>query len=90
VSRAAIALGWDDNLWSGLSSDPESYGKRWDQLSKDEKSAATVLCHCNISWPGDGATIDLLDQYNNADKRASAGMILTTIAATIVLCIPHC
>ncbi len=88
MSRAAIALGWDDSSWSGLPSDPVSYGRRWDQLSEDEKSAATVMCHCNISWPGDGATINLRDQYNNADKRAIAGMILTTISA-FVLGLPH-
>ena len=89
MSRAAITLGWDKYLWSGLSSDPESYGRRWDQLSDDEKSAAFVMCHCNISWPGDGATINLRDQYNNADKRASAGMILSTITTMIVLGLPH-
>lgn len=86
MSRAAIALGWDDSLWSGLAGGPPAvYSMNWDQLSKSEKLAATELCHCNISWPGDGSTIDLWDQYNEAAIKSMADVSSVPIVSLLVL-----
>jgi hypothetical protein len=86
VTRAVITLGWDDYIWSGLAGGPpESYGRRWDQLSEEDKSAATVLCHSNISLPGDGSAIYLWDQYNDADTKSLTVKFLSPLVSLFVL-----
>jgi len=85
VSHAAIKVGWDEYLWSGSSSNPEAYGRRWDQLREEEQSAATVMCYFNVSWPGDGTTINLWDQYNDAYKQSVSGMVLSSVFVLSVL-----
>ena len=86
---AAISLGWDSNSWDKFLGEPGAYGKKWSQLREEEKSAAYVLCHFNVTWPGDGSSINLVNQYDKASVTSGAhhivgGILFPSVVAIFV------
>jgi hypothetical protein len=71
VTNAAISLGWDENVWSEPQGEPASYGRKWSELSEEEKIAAHALCHFDVTWPGDGTSINLLNRPDESANDAS-------------------
>jgi hypothetical protein len=71
VTNAAISLGWDENVWSEPQGEPASYGRKWSELSEEETLAARVLCHFDVTWPGDGTSINLLNRPDDPVNDAS-------------------
>ena len=78
VVSAAISLGWNSDSWDKFLCEPGAYGKKWSQLRDEEKSAAYVLCHFNVTWPGDGSSINLVNQYDKV-----GGIIFPTVLAIL-------
>ena len=64
---AATTLGWDERRWSIWGSDPPSYERKWSNLNDVEKEAANLMCHHDVTWPGDGSSINLANQYDSHD-----------------------
>ena len=88
VISAAISLGWDSDSWDKFLGEPGAYGKKWSQLRDEEKSAAYVLCHFNVTWPGDGSSINLVNQYDKVSLTSDAhqsvgGIIFPTVLAIL-------
>eukprot|EP00578_Thalassiosira_sp_NH16_P032291 CAMPEP_0181078680 /NCGR_PEP_ID=MMETSP1071-20121207/1615_1 /TAXON_ID=35127 /ORGANISM="Thalassiosira sp., Strain NH16" /LENGTH=422 /DNA_ID=CAMNT_0023160011 /DNA_START=127 /DNA_END=1395 /DNA_ORIENTATION=- len=51
---AVTTLGWDEDLWSDVSGAvPDSENKMWDDLTPNEKAAATRLCYFKEIWDGE-------------------------------------
>ena len=43
-------LGWDEASWEGDAKQPASEDKYWNQLSSEEKAAATTLGYTKETW----------------------------------------
>ena len=83
---AATKLSWDEGSWSRWSGEPALYGKNWNKLSGEEKSAAHSICHFNVTWPGDGPTINLINQYDGDSSGANrlvASVLLPSVMAIV-------
>jgi len=51
---AVETLGWDEDMWTGVSSaTPKSEDKMWADLTPEEKAAATRLCYFREIWDGE-------------------------------------
>ena len=70
VRSAATALGWTNQKWLYVNV-PELYGRDWNGLNKEQKEAAYVMCHHDVTWPGDGTEINLVNQ-NDTDRTSGA------------------
>lgn len=66
VVSAAETLGWDEQRWL-YGNEPGSYTRSWASLSPEEKEAAYIMCHHDVTWPGDGKSVNLINQddYKN-------------------------
>ena len=87
VRAAAIALGWQEGSWSNWSAEPAQYSKKWSQLSDEEETAAYALCHFNVTWPGDGLSVNLANQYESDQPSSSANRPMCRILLPAVLAI---
>jgi len=89
VLRAAVALGWDADSWSRLSGEPAVYKNKWSELDGRQRLAAHSLCHFDVTWPGDGFSINLVNQYNNNElasgtNQSAVASLVPAIAAVAV------
>jgi len=87
VSNAAITLGWDTDSWSRWSGEPAVYGKKWGQLDGNERSAAYDLCHFGVTWPGNGFSINLANQYGNDPLENDANRLVLRSILQVILAI---
>eukprot|EP00578_Thalassiosira_sp_NH16_P020111 CAMPEP_0181083060 /NCGR_PEP_ID=MMETSP1071-20121207/3957_1 /TAXON_ID=35127 /ORGANISM="Thalassiosira sp., Strain NH16" /LENGTH=397 /DNA_ID=CAMNT_0023164695 /DNA_START=61 /DNA_END=1254 /DNA_ORIENTATION=- len=54
---AIVTLGWDEDMWANDGDMiPASEGKIWDDLSPEEKAAATRLCYFKEIWDSEPIT----------------------------------
>ena len=51
IRDSMSVLGWDKKTWTD-EMQPDLYSKKWEDLSKDEQSAAYKTCYFSINWPG--------------------------------------
>lgn len=65
---AIETLGWNEESWTSRSTYPDSEATFWDDLSPQEKAAATALCYFKESWDGD----DLPSFYDYSAKQTKA------------------
>jgi hypothetical protein len=91
VTSAAISLGWDESTWGKPEVEPASYERKWIELSEEEKNAAHIMCHFDVTWPGDGTSINLLtldDLMNDASHKLAHVSVLQAVMAivTVTLC----
>lgn len=88
VMSAAITLGWDESTWGKPQLAPASYLKKWIELSEEKKIAARVICHFDVTWPGDGTSINLLtmdDLMNDASQKLSHVSFLQAVMAIVMV-----
>jgi hypothetical protein len=56
-------LGWDDKSWGNMAM-PDSYGKKWEDLSTKEQNATCKICYFNMNWPGGtDATSEIVERF---------------------------
>jgi hypothetical protein len=84
VMDAASSLGWEESVWSTPLGGTALYAKKWSELSEDEKSAAYVLCHFDVSWPGGGGNSINLLNWNIPMNDASQSLARVSILLTVL------
>ncbi|KAL7517547.1 hypothetical protein ACHAWX_002466 [Stephanocyclus meneghinianus] len=67
---AVETLGWNEESWTTRSTAtaPDTESTFWDDLSPQEKAAATALCYFKETWDGD----DLTSFYDYSNKQTNA------------------
>ena len=53
IRSASEVLGWNQTNWGITKPTTSVYDKMWDELSAEEQTAATTLCHFDYTWPGE-------------------------------------
>mmetsp|Transcript_20892 Transcript_20892/g.45291 ORF Transcript_20892/g.45291 Transcript_20892/m.45291 type:complete len:652 (+) Transcript_20892:286-2241(+) len=53
---ALETLGWNETCWDYDLCEPASEDKTWNELTPDERGAATMLCYFKETWDGDRIT----------------------------------
>jgi hypothetical protein len=51
ICDSMSVLGRDDESWGNMTM-PDSYSKKWEDLSTKEQNAAYEICYFNVNWPG--------------------------------------
>jgi hypothetical protein len=86
---AASSLGWEETIWGMSQGKTTLYAKKWSDLSEEEKAAANLLCHFDVTWPGGGGeSINLLnwnDPVNDAGQSLARVSILLAVLVIVVL-----
>jgi hypothetical protein len=58
---------------------PDSFGKKWEDLSTKEQNAAYEICYFNVNWPGDtDATSEDVERFIEkveASQSSSTGQL---------------
>lgn len=73
LKKAIETLGWTENSWTEVDSPPASESTFWNDLTPEEKAAATQLCYFEETWNGDELSTFYDPNAPTGDSSKSSG-----------------